>query len=86
MTTILAPMCGGCKHLTRTPGEPPLLDPKCAAFPAGIPNEILLSKADHRKPFAGDNGITFEPVDKKAGEYAAMLFRTPGGAIVSTTR
>lgn len=69
MTTIAPPICIGCKHLT---GD--LREPKCAAFPAGIPNEILLSRADHRKSFPGDQGITFDPKDAKATEYAERMF------------
>lgn len=74
MTSIAPPICGGCKHLQGT-----LLDPKCDAFPAGIPRDILLSEADHRKPFPGDNGIRFEPRDSGAAEYAAHLFRSRDG-------
>jgi hypothetical protein len=73
VTTILPPICGGCKHLNTT-SDRPLLDPKCDAFPGGIPNEILLSKADHRKPFPGDQGIQFDPEDDEAAKYAAMIF------------
>lgn len=69
MTSIAPPICVGCKHLIGT-----LLDPKCAAFPDGIPNEILLSKLDHRQPVAGDHGIQFAPDDEKASEYAEQLF------------
>jgi hypothetical protein len=73
LTSILAPICGSCSHLNRS-SDRPLLDPRCSAFPKGIPNEILLSKADHRQPFAGDNGIRFDPQDAKAAEYAKTLF------------
>jgi hypothetical protein len=73
VTSILPPICSGCTHLNRS-SDLPLLDPKCDAFPAGIPNEILLSKADHREPFPGDNGIQFEPQDAKAAKYAEMIF------------
>lgn len=72
MTTIAPPICGGCKHLT----SPDLRDPKCDAFPAGIPNEILLSRADHRKPFPGDNGIQYEPKDADDAKYADFIFAT----------
>lgn len=56
MTII--PQCFDCKHFDR--------DKKgmvCAAFPAGIPNPILLADHDHREPFEGDGGIRFEPRD-----------------------
>jgi len=32
----------------------------CAAFPEGIPEDIYMNRADHRKPYPGDGGITFE--------------------------
>jgi hypothetical protein len=35
---------------------------RCAAFPDGIPDEILHSKFDHRNPHPGDNGIQYERV------------------------
>jgi len=69
MTSIAPPICGGCKHLRGN-----LMDPKCDAFPEGIPREILLSEADHRTAFPGDNGIQFDPRDKRAERYAATLF------------
>jgi hypothetical protein len=31
----------------------------CAAFPQGIPAEILLNESDHEKPFTGDGGVRF---------------------------
>jgi hypothetical protein len=31
----------------------------CAAYPSGIPAEILDSDVDHRLPYAGDHGIHF---------------------------
>jgi hypothetical protein len=52
------------------------MDPRCAAFPGGVPFEVLLSKADHRKPYPGDLSIQFDPKTPKDAEYAAMIFDT----------
>ncbi len=57
MTTIQAPQCVECKHFLQ-PGW------RCAAYPQGIPEPILDGEHDHRKPFFGDNGIRFEPVEE----------------------
>jgi hypothetical protein len=35
--------------------------PVCAAFPDGIPTEIIQGDFDHREPFEGDGDITFVP-------------------------
>lgn len=50
MTTI--PQCFDCRHYRD--------DYRCAAFPAGIPDDILTNAADHRRPHPGDHGIRFE--------------------------
>ena len=50
-------ICGCCVHL---------LGPHCDAYPAGIPDEILLGELDHHNPLPGDNGIQFEEF-KEAG-------------------
>lgn len=68
---IAIPLCArrGCAHYigmrAKTDGEfgATFLSPHvpcCAAFPAGIPDEIRSGKNDHTTPFAGDNGITFK--------------------------
>ena len=75
MTSVAPPICGGCQHLIRT-SDRPLFDPKCDAFPAGIPWDILLSKSDHRSPFPGDRGVRFEGIDRESVEYAALMFAT----------
>lgn len=51
---VLTP-CATCKH--RSADNP--LD--CAAFPDGIPEVILSGDNQHREPFPGDHGITWEP-------------------------
>jgi len=33
---------------------------RCEAFPSRIPQAILIGKVDHRKPYPGDHGITFQ--------------------------
>ncbi len=36
----------------------------CAAFPAGIPEELQSGQVDHRQPVDGDRGIQFTPHPK----------------------
>ena len=37
----------------------------CDAFPGGIPLDILAANVAHDEPYEGDNGIQFEPIEKK---------------------
>jgi len=49
-----SPVCIFCIHLD------PDLDPKCAAFPEGIPLEIWDGHNKHTESYPGDHGILFE--------------------------
>ena len=57
----LTPLCRTCKHWRRDDFS----GFTCNAFPDGIPDAILESDHDHRKPYPGDNGIRYEPVKAK---------------------
>ena len=50
------PTCIYCKLFEGVPLS-------CKAFPDGIPTEILTGENDHTKPYKGDNGIQFEPIE-----------------------
>jgi len=51
--------CNACKHRIKGTAE-------CAAFPDGIPAEILTAAYDHTQPFPGDQGIQFEALEESA--------------------
>lgn len=68
MTTIVQPICLGCKHF-----DPNADELSCAAF-SSIPKAIVRSEADHRQPYVGDNGIRFEPIADADADYADILF------------
>jgi len=53
------PICYNCKRRRLSTAGPFF----CDAFPDGIPSLIIDNAADHRKPFKGDQGIRFEPID-----------------------
>lgn len=55
MTTVAVPICYSCAHLAPLTGE----GMTCAAYPTGIPIQIIESEVDHRLPYAGDGGIQF---------------------------
>ena len=59
------PLCWQCKHYHE--------DVTCTAFPAGIPAEILDSKANHRDSYAGDHGIRFEPTAQDRDDQVILV-------------
>lgn len=55
--------CSICKNRFYKNGEQYSLC-TCKAFPNGIPLEIIREEVDHTKPYPGDNGIQYEPIDE----------------------
>ena len=47
--------CTSCRHYKE--------HDLCEAFPNGIPAGVLTGEHDHTKPYKGDNGIQFEPIE-----------------------
>ena len=55
---ILLPQCKRCKYKhSYYDGKKKLT---CAAFPDGVPDDILLNRHKHTESYPGDNGILFE--------------------------
>lgn len=46
------------------------MEGKCAAFPEGIPSDIVRLGADHRVRFPGDGGIRFQQADNDEARQA----------------
>lgn len=69
----LAPICTLCERLVE-PGDDEY-GFKCAAFPDGIPDEILVGTFDHRKAYPEDKGIRFQAridvTEKDVNEFMA---------------
>jgi hypothetical protein len=63
----LAPFCVFCRHLREEAGLP------CTAFPAGVPDSIMLDGYDHRRDHPGDNGIRFELDPAREAKYLLFL-------------
>ena len=55
---IIESQCIDCKHF-KNDGRF-----TCRAFPYGISDPLLLNEDDHREPYAGDDGIRFEPRER----------------------
>jgi hypothetical protein len=65
---MTATQCVYCKHAATG------FLPVCAAFPGWIPEQIQLNRADHRKPYDGDQGIRFEPRPEVPAQVLANLY------------
>ena len=59
MEMIQVPQCSNCTRLDKNSD-----DFTCAAFPDGVPDDILTNFRTHVEPYPGDNGIRFDPIDK----------------------
>lgn len=53
--------CFTCRHLRDD-------ERSCDAFPDGIPPVFLYLDKAHNRPYPGDHGIRYEPIDKKHRE------------------
>jgi|JI10StandDraft_1071094.scaffolds.fasta_scaffold375263_3 hypothetical protein len=67
---VVPAICIYCKHFDRNPDGETLA---CAAFPMGVPVNILHSKRDHRLPYDGDNGVQFEVQSGKQQELVKLI-------------
>ena len=79
MTTSIGPICLYCQCFHQRGdlrSAPPGLT--CDAFPQGIPEAILGTQVDHRRPYAGDGGLRFVPQDEEAQAHALDLLRMVG--------
>lgn len=77
MTIGPPPLCMFCRHYRQKDEGGKLA---CRAYPDGIPQDILDNVHDHRLPHEQDDGITFEPKNRRAAEQAADLARLLWGA------
>lgn len=60
--------CMVCKHAKWVKG----VSYTCAAFPEGIPHNVLNQTLDHRRPIPGDHGVQYEP-SERAIEFGIAL-------------
>lgn len=65
--------CMFCKH--RSKPQPGVLGIRCAAFPDGIPDDVLTNTVSHERPIKGDNGVQFATNRKIAWARAKRRWR-----------
>lgn len=65
MTTYTPSLCRACTRL-RQPADGLT---HCAAFPDGIPFEIIGLGGDHREPVDGDHGLRFDQADTDTARW-----------------
>ena len=68
---IEPPICVDCKRLHKAVyGKWGMF---CDAFPDGIPDAIMTSRADHRQPVEGDHGVQFLAKSPEAAAAARRI-------------
>lgn len=72
--------CHLCSHLATNGGM------TCAAFPDGIPWEILSGAFDHRRPHPDDRGIRYEAIGREELMARGAALRQDGQGDYRTKR
>ena len=62
---LFSSVCSYCKHFDLDKSDYESGKNVCEAFPDGIPDKIWLGQNNHKKPYKGDHGIQFEPVENE---------------------